>query len=394
MTLPVDDPILLFVDDEPLIRKYFQRAFGDEFKVRTADSSDEAHTILDAVGEQVGVLVTDQRMPGGDGVSLLRAAKVDYAYIVRLLTTAYADVDEAIKAVNEGEIWRYITKPWNIPELRKVLAAAVDVYRTNAYEQALLAERRRGMLQVASHIAHEMRTPLQTIQSAAVGIENYLPTLLAGHDWAIQHGADIQPISNRHRQVLEGSTRSVQRVVDRANSVIDLLLGNAGAYRIDPSSFTTCGMADCVTVALEDFPFTSTERDTINWAAELDFAFHGSVNLMILVLHNLLRNALRATATAGGGNIELWIERGDTENALHIKDTGTGIAADQLTAIFDDFASFSNDDSSAGIGLGFCRKVMTSFGGRIHCHSEKHRYTQFDLWLPTPITPDSGVKTQ
>src|SRR5699024_4724001 len=185
--------------------------------------------------------------------------KSNYPHVVRLLTTAYADVDEAIDAVNEGEIWRYITKPWDMPDLHAVLAAAVDVYRTHAYEQALLAERRRGMLLVAGHIAHEMRTPLQSIQSAALGIEQYLPRLIEGHDWAIRHGADLQPISNRHRQALGRSTRSVQRVVNRANSVIDLLLGNAGAYRIDPAAFEHCGINECVTIALEDFPFTAAE---------------------------------------------------------------------------------------------------------------------------------------
>lgn len=383
MTLPVDDPILLFVDDEPLIRKYFERGFGDHFNVKTAGSSDEARAILDAHGSRVGVLITDQRMPGGDGVALLRETKSDHPHIVRLLTTAYADVDEAIDAVNEGEIWRYITKPWDMPDLHTVLASAVDVYRTDAYEQALLAERRRGMLQVASHIAHEMRTPLQSIQSAALGIEHYLPVLLEGHDWAIRHGADIQPISNRHRHALEQSTRSVQRVADRANSVIDLLLGNAGAYRIDPASFETCAIAECIAVAIEDFPFTASERERVRWVQQPDFRFMGSDNLMVLVLHNLLRNALRAVTAAGSGEIHIWTEHAEATNTVHIKDTGTGIAANQLPEIFDDFASFSNDDTSAGIGLGFCRKVMTSFGGRIHCHSEKDRYTQFDLWLPT-----------
>lgn len=395
MTLPTDDPILLFVDDEPLIRKYFKRSFGENFNVLAVGSSDEACAALKARGEHVGVLITDQRMPGGDGVSLLRKTKTDYPHIVRLLTTAYADVDEAIDAVNEGEIWRYVTKPWDVPELHSLLLAAVDVYRRNAFDQALLAERRRGMLLVASHIAHEMRTPLQSVESAALGIEQYLPTLLEGYDWAMQHGADIKPISNRRRQVLERSTRTMQRVVNRANSTIDLLLGNAGAYCIDPASFVPCRMVDCVTVALEDFPFTATQRDRVNWAHGPDFPFSGSVDLMVLVLHNLLRNALRAVTAADRGEIDIWTEHHDKENALHIKDTGTGIAAEQLPRVFDDFASFANDQSSAGVGLGFCRKVITSFDGRIDCHSEKDRYTQFDLWLPTPTQQArQGASTQ
>lgn len=382
MSLPFSDPIVLFVDDEPLMRKYFERVFGRDMNVKTAGSYEEARTVLAHYGERVAVLITDQRMPAGDGVLLLSKVRAEYPHVVRLLTTAYTDIEEAIAAVNQGEIWRYIAKPWDLEDLRTVLGSAMEVYRAQAYEQALLLERRRGMLMVASHMAHEMRTPLRAIHSAARGIEQYLPKLLEGHDWAVRGGADIQPVTKRHRQILAEATTSVQRVVNRANAVIDLLLANAGAYRIDPMLFEPCAITDCVAMALQDFPFTELERDAVSWEGGPAFDFKGSVNLMVLVLHNLLRNALRAVEGAGRGGVCIWTDAQQHTNGLHIKDTGTGIAPDLLPRIFDDFTSFSDDHRSAGIGLGFCRKVMTSFGGDIQCHSEQNHYTQFDLWLP------------
>src|SRR5699024_6945625 len=105
---------------------------------------------------------------------------------------------------------------------------------------------------------------------------------------------------------LEHSTASVKRVVNRTNAVIDLLLANAGAYRIDPARFELCAISDCVNAALEDFPLTVSERDLISWDRSLDFHFNGAVNLMVLVLHNLLKNALRAVAAAGDGEIMIW----------------------------------------------------------------------------------------
>lgn len=388
MDLSTNNLIVLFVDDEPMIRKYFERTFGRELNVRTAGSCEEARMALAAYGNRVAVLIVDQRMPAGSGVLLLSEVKADYPHIVRLLTTAYTDIEQAIDAINHGEIWRYITKPWDIHELRMVLANAMDMYRSRVYEQALLAERRRSMLMVASHMAHEMRTPLQTIQSTALGIEHYLPTLLEGHGWAIRHGADLKPVTKQQRQMLEKSANSVKRVVNRASAIIDLLLANAGAHRIDPSLFEPCAIADCVAIALEDFPFKGGERDMVNWAHEPEFHFNGTVSLMVLILHNLLRNALQAVETAGRGEVCIWTSVYQDRNALHIKDTGTGIPPERLPRIFDDFASFSNGRGSAGIGLGFCREVMTSFGGHIDCHSEKDRYTQFDLWLP--LADDQG----
>ncbi len=398
MNLPSGDSIVLFVDDEPLIRKYFARTFGRELNVKTASSGEEARAALATYGDKVAVLITDQRMPASDGVSLLSHAKGDYPLVVRLLTTAYSDIDDAVAAVNQGEIWRYISKPWDLEELRSTLTQAMEVHRTRAHEQALLSERRRGMLLVASHIAHEMRTPLRSIHSAALGLEKYLPLLLEGHDWAIRNGADIEAITKRHQQILEESTTTVKRVVNRANTIIDLLLANAGAYRIDPTLFVPCSIVECVSIALEDFPFTDAERETVGWAGGPEFDFNGTVNLMVLILHNLLKNALRAVAAADRGDIHIWTEVHKDKNLLCIKDTGTGIGPELLPRIFDDFASFASDHGSAGVGLGFCRKVMMSFGGHIHCHSEVNRYTQFDLWLPVIDNQDgrgsAGTTTQ
>ena len=382
MNAPRDSRSVLFVDDEPMIRKYFERSFGHEMHVITASDGEQARAVLEACGDDIAVLMTDQRMPVGDGITLLNEAKLKHPNIVRLLTTAYSDIEQAIAAVNEGEIWRYITKPWDLKTLRETLYKAIDVYRARTYEQALLIERRRAILMVASYMAHEMRTPLRSIHAIALGTEQYLATLLEGYDWAIQHGADIQPLTKRHRAILGKSSASVQRIADRANTVIDLLLANAGAHRIDPAFFERCAITDCLTAALDDFPFTEQERTVVQWETGDDFSFHGSVNLLILVLHNLLRNALRAVAATGSGTIRIWTKTDRSRNFLHIKDTGTGIPEELLPRIFDDFTSFSNDGRSAGIGLSFCRRVIISFGGEISCSSKNGEYTQFDLWFP------------
>src|SRR5699024_6679716 len=128
--------------------------------------------------------------------------------------------------------------------------------------------------------------------------------------------ADIEPVRKHHRRVLEHSIASVERVVNRTNAVIDLLLANAGAYRIDPARFELCAISDCVNAALEDFPFTADERELISWDRRLNFHFNGAINLMVLVLHNVLKNALRAVATAGGGEIFIWAAAYKNRNAL------------------------------------------------------------------------------
>ncbi|HET8700378.1 MAG TPA: response regulator [Nitrococcus sp.] len=133
---------VLYVDDEEKALKYFRRAVSDQaLAVHTAASVAEALTVLEAHGSEIGVLITDQRMPGQTGVDLLRRVREDWPDIIRLLTTAYSDLDEAIEAVNRGEIFRYITKPWDIRQLRAELAQALEIHRLRLERSLLLQEK-------------------------------------------------------------------------------------------------------------------------------------------------------------------------------------------------------------------------------------------------------------
>ncbi|EAR21164.1 Response regulator receiver [Nitrococcus mobilis Nb-231] len=138
---------VLYVDDEEKALKYFRRAVADEaLPVYTASSVAEALEVLEVHGEEIGVLITDQRMPGQTGVDLLRRVREDWPEIVRLLTTAYSDLDEAIEAVNRGEIFRYITKPWDIRQLRTELQQALEIHRLRL-ERSLLMEEKLSVWQ-------------------------------------------------------------------------------------------------------------------------------------------------------------------------------------------------------------------------------------------------------
>ena len=109
---------ILFVEDEDITRHYFARICEPEFHVISAENVLEALEILEEKLEEIAILLTDQRMPGPRGGDLLVTAKNKYPHIVRMLTTAYMDLDEAIQSVNEGEIFRYLEKPWDVEKLR------------------------------------------------------------------------------------------------------------------------------------------------------------------------------------------------------------------------------------------------------------------------------------
>lgn len=134
-------PAILFVDDEATAVKYFQRAIGQLAPVVTGGSVEEGKALLDAHGDSLAVLVSDQRMPGEYGNELLRYAREHYPHIVRILTTAYSELDQTVEAVNQGQIHRYIKKPWDITALRMELKQALELAGLRKERDQLVREK-------------------------------------------------------------------------------------------------------------------------------------------------------------------------------------------------------------------------------------------------------------
>jgi DNA-binding NtrC family response regulator len=138
----VKHPILL-VDDEPEILFSLRGLLRREFELHTANSGAEALGVLHA--QPVHVIMTDQRMPEMTGVELLRRARGECPGAIRIVFTGYADIKAVVDGINQGEIYRYLTKPWDPDELLAVLRQACD-----HYEQ--MAERRRLLCDLREHL--------------------------------------------------------------------------------------------------------------------------------------------------------------------------------------------------------------------------------------------------
>jgi two-component system, probable response regulator PhcQ len=132
---------ILYVDDEAMALKYFDRLVSPLAPVITALSVAEGKAMLDQRGGEIAVLVSDQRMPGGRGNELLRYARERHPAVVRMLTTAYSELGEAIEAINSGEIYRYITKPWDLESLHADLRNALELAVLRGERDSLLREK-------------------------------------------------------------------------------------------------------------------------------------------------------------------------------------------------------------------------------------------------------------
>ena len=134
---------VLFVDDEEKILRSLKRGLIDEsYKSLFAKSGKEALEILKQ--NEVHVLVTDMRMPEMSGLELLRIAKKEYPHIVRMVLSGYTQVTTLLTAINQGEIFKFITKPWQLEEeFKPAIREAVEYYEFRNQRQTVEAESKK-----------------------------------------------------------------------------------------------------------------------------------------------------------------------------------------------------------------------------------------------------------
>src|SRR5438874_11090609 len=132
---------ILYVDDEEKSLKNFARAFEDRFRILTASNAQDGLKLLEQHKDDIGLLMTDQRMPGEKGIWLLEKARQLRPRIIRILATAYSDMEAAIAAVNTGAIYRYVTKPWDPPQLENTLKRGLEFFMVQNERDHLLKEK-------------------------------------------------------------------------------------------------------------------------------------------------------------------------------------------------------------------------------------------------------------
>lgn len=116
---------ILYVDDEAKSRKYFSRIFGNTWEVvLAADGAEALAILLGKEGERIGVVVTDQIMPGMTGLEMLARIRHRKPHLVKVLSTVVADSELIIGAAESGVIDYFVGKPWTMAKLRKILDQA------------------------------------------------------------------------------------------------------------------------------------------------------------------------------------------------------------------------------------------------------------------------------
>ena len=371
---------ILFVDDEATSRKWFARAFGDEFTIVTADGATEALSVLSQREHEFAVLVTDYRMPERDGMKLLRAVQREHRHLIRLLATAYAEKDVAIAAVNQGKVLRILEKPLDDAITREALREALALHRAQSFERALNEGRVSALRETLGFLAHELNTPLGTIRGFVGSVaDRYQPP-----------GPDTPPglaqFTEERPGQLAGALQRAGRAALYCQSLVSTFVQSArdaypGAL---PQSVSASGL---VAALLDEFPFEDNERTCVSSDVESDFQLPGRRDLLYLVLCTVTKNALLALRGQAGAQLRIVVGQEEGHSGrpwMQFVDNGPGIPPDVLSRLTHEPVTTRAESGGNGMGLMFCQRVMQAAGGAIQVGSQVGQGTTVTLYFKPP----------
>ncbi|MCK6504079.1 hybrid sensor histidine kinase/response regulator [Myxococcota bacterium] len=370
-------PAVLYVDDDLANLTVFEVAFGDDFPVLTAAGGAEA---LELLGKhEVGVLLVDQRMPGMTGVELLTRVRAEHPEPVRILMTAYSDLAEAIDAINQGHIRRYLRKPWNHDELRAALLEGLESYelrvRLAAMEHKMLeSERVYALGVVAAGVAHELRNPMMVLMGH----------LELAREQARLLGLDLG-VDPRRALALEERLEAIRRSVVRVREIME---GMSLAHRRRDDE-VAADLSEVVRLTLTSLRGSLQRRARLVYDLPALPQVRGSSTRLGQVALNLLVNALQAIPEGADPSAhQVTVTVGAEEGAavLRVADTGPGIPAELQARIFEPFFT-TKRAGGTGLGLAITRQIVADLGGSIEVDSQEGQGTVFTVRLPWAPVP-------
>jgi two-component system probable response regulator PhcQ len=387
---------VLYVDDEEKSLKYFTRAFEDQLRIFTAVNAQEGLKLLEEHKDEIGLLMTDQRMPGEKGVWLLEKARQLRPRIIRILATAYADMNAAIAAVNTGAIYKYVTKPWDPPQLENTLKRGLEFFMVQRERDQLLKEK--------MSVLHNMMIAdrIVSLGLLAAGLSHHIRNSLV----AVKTFLDLAPAKMEEEKMdLEGLRNpdfwreyyhNVQGQITKINNMLKDLwtASEKPAFEFGDRVHLHEVVADTVTRLQEGFAAKKIEVDNLIPASlpmlNVDKLKFG--RLFELLLKDEIASLPAGSRVTLSAKLLDGAQAGKPEIEVQLADNGPGLPKEALRLIFDPFVVRSDSPMEYGIHLMACYFIVHHHGGRIDAKSEEGRGTTFTLRLP--LNPDQTSPPQ
>ena len=350
---------VLFVDDEPNNLLAFKASFRRIYEVFTANSAAEGLAVLQQ--HSMHVIIADQRMPQSTGVEFFDIVRHAYPDPIRILLTGYTDVEAIIDAINKGQIFRYIKKPWDDLELQTTIQNAYEVYLTRRTLKEKLEELERTNDELNRFVystSHDLRSPLASV----MGVLN---------------------LARLEKSVVDpnGYLGMIESCVKKMDIFILKVIEYYKSIRVDE----TYQPVKFEKLVAESIEMCKMQNPTINFKVDIHqpVDFYVDVFRLSVILNNLISNAVKYQRPEElHPEVVLNIEVNSTEAVIVIEDNGVGILEEHLNNIFKMFFRSNFTVNGLGIGLYIVKEALSRIGGDITVSSTPGEGTKFRMTVP------------
>jgi signal transduction histidine kinase len=353
---------VLYIDDEVSNLTAFKASFRRKYTVTTANSAAEGMKILN--DEDIHVILADQRMPQSTGVEFFQIVRKSHPDPIRILITGYSDLEAVVDAINKGEIYRYIKKPWDEIEIQNAIQNAYEIYSTRKVLTDKIEELQKTNDELNRFVystSHDLRSPLASM----MGIIN-----LAKMEESV-----VDP--NNYLGMIE-------TCVNRMDIFILKIIEYYKSIRVDD----VAEPVDFNKLITETVEICRMQNTNINFIVNIDqpVEFTGDAFRLSVIINNLISNAVKYQKPAEPNQtVKLTVNVTEMKGTIRIEDNGIGILDQHLNNIFKMFFRSSNNVNGLGIGLYIVKEALTRIGGEISVESVYGVGTTFILQIPNRL---------
>lgn len=353
---------ILYLDDEPANLHSFRAAFRREFRVEVAENSEKAFQLVRSF--EPHIIFSDQRMPGMTGVEFFNSVKQIYPEGIRVLITAYTDVKDIVDAVNRGNIYRFITKPWNEEEIRQTIYNGFEIYQTRqalADKVAELEKTNQELNRFIYSASHDLRAPLMSV----LGVVKL---------------AELDPLDEEVAKMFQMIESSVNRLDIFIQSIIEYYQNSRDVQEVIPIDFE-----ELIKDILANLRYYDGSESVL-FHIEVQGAegFKGDEFRLRIILSNLISNAIKYRRLESSEHkVDIRVQGSSQKVIIAIEDNGVGILQEHMQNIFKMFFRADSYRSGSGIGLYIVKEALERIHGTINVTSKVNEGTLFEITLPS-----------
>lgn len=351
---------VLYVDDERNNLQAFKALFRKDYDILLAESAEEGLKVLEK--EVIHVIICDQRMPGMTGVEFFESILEKFPYPIRILLTGYTDIQAVIEAINRGQIYRFIDKPWDQQVIAVAIQNAYEIYHTRFLlrEQNMQLKKAYNELDKFVYSAsHDLRAPLASI----LGLIKVMK---------------LEEVDKENRYV-----DMIEATVNKMDIFVQNIIKYYRANKVDVE-INHIKYAQLIDEILFDLQRHISEWNVIVTKDLSEPVFNwGDENRVRIILSNIILNAIRFhDEHKTQHQVKISLSTNIDHAVIVVEDNGVGISAEYHSQIFDMFFRGAHKNAGSGVGLYVANEALKRIKGEVEIESDTNQGTKIMLRIP------------